>query len=438
MTAVAAQAGESFLRAAVAAQQAGEGGRVSDLVRHATAAAALVAPDDAPSRFRAASLLQMAFRFTGDPRLFDLALAECLAVADRTDLPGLAIPARALAGNVLMLAGRLHQAIEHCDAALALARAVGLENDRVGAMGHQFRGYVLFEWNRIAEARAALERAWTITSPSDRGVRSGVARVLAEVAMVVGNRHAAADWLARLEAIVAEPMTLRNREWLAAVRARIGFASRRDHAELDAFQRRFNYRPGAMDNLDAGAAAARLHELTHLATLLEATRQWPALQRTADAIVRGSAPLRIGALVRGLTCQAIALDGLGSATQALATWAHALEAAEEGGFVRVFAEGSPRRLDLLEQARRRPESARAAERVLAALHPAGTRAGHQLTTRQADVLRLVAQGLTDHEVSVATGLAVPTVKTHLRAIYERLAVRSRTAAVARARASGLL
>ena len=51
-----------------------------------------------------------------------------------------------------------------------------------------------------------------------------------------------------------------------------------------------------------------------------------------------------------------------------------------------------------------------------------------LTGREREVLRLVAQGLRTGEVAAALGLSPRTVDVHLRAIYRKLGVRSRTAA----------
>ncbi|HVX28871.1 MAG TPA: LuxR C-terminal-related transcriptional regulator, partial [Nitrolancea sp.] len=51
-----------------------------------------------------------------------------------------------------------------------------------------------------------------------------------------------------------------------------------------------------------------------------------------------------------------------------------------------------------------------------------------LTARELDVLRLVAQGLTDQEVAEQLFLSARTVGAHLRSIYSRLNVSSRTAA----------
>ncbi|MBS0660954.1 MAG: response regulator transcription factor [Verrucomicrobia bacterium] len=57
----------------------------------------------------------------------------------------------------------------------------------------------------------------------------------------------------------------------------------------------------------------------------------------------------------------------------------------------------------------------------------------ELTARERELLGHVARGLADKEVAETLGLSVWTVKNHLRHIYEKLHVRSRTEAVAKAR-----
>ncbi|HHT40991.1 MAG TPA: response regulator transcription factor [Actinomyces sp.] len=64
--------------------------------------------------------------------------------------------------------------------------------------------------------------------------------------------------------------------------------------------------------------------------------------------------------------------------------------------------------------------------------------GVELTNREMDVLRLVAQGKTNAGVAEALFLSAATVKTHLNRIFDKLGVNSRTAAVATARSLGLL
>ena len=61
-----------------------------------------------------------------------------------------------------------------------------------------------------------------------------------------------------------------------------------------------------------------------------------------------------------------------------------------------------------------------------------------LTERVLEVLRLVAQGLSNREISERLFLALSTVKGHTRIIFDKLQVQRRTEAVARARELGLL
>jgi ATP/maltotriose-dependent transcriptional regulator MalT len=71
-----------------------------------------------------------------------------------------------------------------------------------------------------------------------------------------------------------------------------------------------------------------------------------------------------------------------------------------------------------QQARTNPKSAT----TLLPIHPRG------LTAREVDVLRLVAEGLTDAKVAEKLVLSPRTVSTHLRSIYNKLGINSRSAA----------
>ena len=61
-----------------------------------------------------------------------------------------------------------------------------------------------------------------------------------------------------------------------------------------------------------------------------------------------------------------------------------------------------------------------------------------LTRRERDVLRLLVEGHADREIAAALFIGQGTVRTHLTNIYGKLAVGSRTAAVAAARHRGIL
>lgn len=56
-----------------------------------------------------------------------------------------------------------------------------------------------------------------------------------------------------------------------------------------------------------------------------------------------------------------------------------------------------------------------------------------LTQRETEILDLLVRGMTNHQLAGALLVSVPTIKWHLKNIYDKLDVRNRTAAVARAR-----
>ncbi|MER7417063.1 response regulator transcription factor [Micromonospora peucetia] len=64
--------------------------------------------------------------------------------------------------------------------------------------------------------------------------------------------------------------------------------------------------------------------------------------------------------------------------------------------------------------------------------------GTALSRRETEVLQLVADGLSNQQISLRLHLSQATVKTHLVHVYGKLGVDSRTAAVAAARARGLI
>ena len=61
-----------------------------------------------------------------------------------------------------------------------------------------------------------------------------------------------------------------------------------------------------------------------------------------------------------------------------------------------------------------------------------------LSERELEVLQLIAEGLTNLEVADRLYLSLNTIKAHTRNIYGKLDAHSRTQAVARARALGVL
>jgi LuxR family maltose regulon positive regulatory protein len=70
--------------------------------------------------------------------------------------------------------------------------------------------------------------------------------------------------------------------------------------------------------------------------------------------------------------------------------------------------------------------------------PGGDTLIEPLTERELQVLRLIAEGLSNREIGERLFLALSTVKGHIRIIFDKLQVQRRTEAVARARELGLL
>jgi len=149
--------------------------------------------------------------------------------------------------------------------------------------------------------------------------------------------------------------------------------------------------------------------------------------------------------------QALAHEAQGNIPLALAPLERALALAEPEGYVRIFADEGPPMARLLYEAATRGIAPDYARRLLAAFPVAEPeKAGpsrtqvlkselvEPLSERELEILELMAEGLTNQEIASRLFLALNTVKTHSRNIYGKLNVRSRTQAVARAQALGLL
>ncbi len=80
-----------------------------------------------------------------------------------------------------------------------------------------------------------------------------------------------------------------------------------------------------------------------------------------------------------------------------------------------------------------PMSSHIARKVVTAFRQPTVVVGEEgsLTTREEEVLRLLAKGRRSKEIAEELGMGVGTVNTHVRHIYEKLHVRSRAEAVAR-------
>jgi DNA-binding NarL/FixJ family response regulator len=77
-------------------------------------------------------------------------------------------------------------------------------------------------------------------------------------------------------------------------------------------------------------------------------------------------------------------------------------------------------------------------RRLSRLAPREREGVEDLSTRELEVLKLVASGNTDKEIAVALSLSIHTIKTHMRSILSKLQVSGRKEAAQTARDIGLM
>jgi len=143
--------------------------------------------------------------------------------------------------------------------------------------------------------------------------------------------------------------------------------------------------------------------------------------------------------------RALAQHVAGNQTQAQADLATALTEGVPAGYRRLFLdEGQPME-DLLAAFRRArppgPATALAEELLASARRPLPTPDSDgvsALSERELEVMRLLATDLTGPEIAGHLFVTVNTLRTHTKHIFTKLDVRTRRAAVARARELQLL
>lgn len=150
--------------------------------------------------------------------------------------------------------------------------------------------------------------------------------------------------------------------------------------------------------------------------------------------------LRLGDGIDGVGVARELCRSAGPAVVILTTYDHdtdIVRAVEAGASGYLLKDAAPQ--DIVQAVQRAAAgetvlSAAQTERVVATMRTAP----RTLSDREGEVLRLLGDGLSNKEIAKALFVSEATVKTHLAHIYDKLDAPSRTAAIATARARGLL
>jgi LuxR family maltose regulon positive regulatory protein len=174
----------------------------------------------------------------------------------------------------------------------------------------------------------------------------------------------------------------------------------------------------------------------------------------------------MGRVIEVLILQALALLAHGRKAEALVTLERALRLGEPEGYIRTFVDEGVSMAALLQQAHASSSVPAYVAKLLAAFpdddketrRPGDQETGARpdgtislspnlpvsrslvepLTARELEVLGLLAGGASNDEIARRLIVSLGTVKKHISNIFGKLEVESRTQAVARARALGLL
>ncbi|MCW5880949.1 MAG: LuxR family transcriptional regulator [Anaerolineae bacterium] len=406
---------------------------VDGMLTQSRQALAHLPPQDLTRRANATWTLGQAYLWRGDREAARQTLTEAVSLGQAAGDVFATMLAIIALGRVQETDNDLYRAADTYQRVLQMA---GDQPLQIVNEAHLGLARILYEWNDLAAAeqrgQESLQLARQYDTVIDRAIVCEV--FLARVRLALGDVAGTAALLAQASATARERNFVYRIPEVAA--AQVAVLLRQ--GELAAAQRLVE-----AHDLPMSRARLSLAQGDPSATL---TTLEP-LRRHAESMGWADERLQIVAL------QAIALDARGDRDAAIRTLNDALALAEPGGFIRVFVdEGSPM-AQLLLAAAARGSAPEYVKRLLAAF-ATGQRAtappAHRLpaspsqplveplSERELEVLRLVAEGLSNREIGERLFLALNTVKGYNRVIFEKLQVARRTEAVARARELGLL
>lgn len=397
------------------------------MVVQARRALEYLSSDNLVYRFTANWALASALLLQGDRAGAASACQESIAISRKSGHVFSQILAMQSMGQIYEMNNQLHQAEQTYRQALLPFGDHPQPNASVALVGLT---RIYYQWNEleVAEqhAQQSLQLAQRFDQTADRFVVSEV--LLARLRLARGDVDGAAALLAQTEESARRGNLRQRLPEIAA--AQITILLRQGRVETaDRLVRQFE-----LPLCRARVALAQGYPTAALAVLEPFRRQMED---------RGWADERL----KAMCLQAVALHAHGAGEEAVHQLGEALAVAAPGSYIRLFVDEGVPMAQLLSESVLRCVTPDYAKRLLAAFATGSTGVTtttmtlslvEPLSKRELEVLRMIAQGLSNQEIGKRLFLAVDTVKGHNRRIFDKLQVRRRTEAIARARELGLL
>jgi LuxR family maltose regulon positive regulatory protein len=401
--------------------------RVETIIAQSRRALEYLHPDNLAFRTSTIWKLGYAYQLQGDRAAASQAYTEAMSIGQASGNILFTVSAILGLGSLQEAANQLYLAAE------SYRRALHLFGDQplpaLACAAHLGLARILYEWNDLDAAQQHRQQSVQLVRQTEgNDTFAACEMLLARLKLAEGDVAGAAAVLAQVDQFVRQHNLVSRMPEVAA-------------AQVNIFLHQ--------GNLAAAAHLAEMHELpisqarVHLA------------QGDTSAALAALGPLCQQMEAKGLederlkvtVLQAVAHHAHGEKEKAVQLLGDALALAEPGGFIRLFVDEELPMAHLLSEAtvhRIMPDYvdkllvAFEAEEHKNAISPPSQPLVEPLSPRELEILGLIAQGLSNREISERLFLSLHTVKAHTRNIYGKLGIHSRTQAVARARALGLL